>query len=120
MTRPIKFRAWDAENKSWVEATLKDDGWSFKCLKEQYGRIKELGVSIGSNWQQFTGLLDKNGSKEVYEGDIIDENGEVIGNVYESPSVYKEGTHHIIAPMGTDAWRGSESIAMGFGCHYAK
>jgi hypothetical protein len=69
---------------------------------------------------QFTGLLDKNGLADIYEGDILDENGVIRGNVYESPQVFREGIDFVIAGMGTSAWRSSESIAMGRGCKYTE
>jgi hypothetical protein len=69
---------------------------------------------------QFTGLHDKNGLTDIYEGDILDENGLIRGNVYESPQVFREGIDCVITGMGTSAWRGSESIAMGRGCKYSE
>ena len=67
-----------------------------------------------------TGLHDKNGLAEIYEGDIIDANGTLKGNIYESPQIFKEGIDCLIEGMGTEAWRNTESVAMGRGCKYAK
>lgn len=69
---------------------------------------------------QFTGLHDKNSLKELYEGDIIDADGNLKGNIYESPQVYEEGIDCLIEGMGTEKWRSTESIAMGRGCKYSK
>lgn len=69
---------------------------------------------------QFTGLKDKTSElAEVYEGDIIDSEGKIKGNIYESPQIYKEGTDLLIEGMGTEKWRNTESVAMGRGCKYA-
>ena len=121
--REFKFRAWlfDFEDKTWkmahhiypsdidgIPTALWGDA-GFYLDGEEAGGI-----------MQFTGLLDKNDLTEVYEGDIIDANGKVKGNIHESPQVYEEGVDICIEKMGTEAWRGSESIAMGRGCKYSQ
>lgn len=120
--REIKFRAWDKERKAMYVAmtSMNFDGrlWSCSfiggCGDEKTVPIEKLEI------MQFTGLRDKNGLTEIYEGDIIDENGLVKGNVYESPQVFREGIDCVVKGMGTAEWRGAESIAMGRGCNYTK
>lgn len=111
MSREIKFRAWDGKHMT---------EWGF--IKDSFvgppssirGNFKTM------NHMQFTGLHDKNSLKELYEGDIIDADGNLKGNIYESPQIYEEGIDCLIEGMGTEKWRSTESIAMGRGCKYTK
>lgn len=116
--RTLKFRAWDKRLKLWVSPNAISITLSgIPMAPDETWMEHNLADLV---LMQFTGLLDKNGLTDIYEGDIIDENGVIRGNIYESPQVFREGIDFVIAGMGTSAWRSSESIAMGRGCKYTE
>lgn len=119
MNRPIKFRAWDGE-KMWNENHIVVGDGVFAYGSHKLDENLYYYSKVDWTPMQFTGLRDKNGVTEVYEGDIIDIEGNIIGNIYESPQIHKEGVTVIIEGMGTSTWRNTESVAMGRGCKYAE
>lgn len=108
--RPIKFRAWDRENKVMVQGFCKFaiDSFDARCFDYRHQKFEQP-----YDLMQFTGLYDKN-KKPIYEGDIVRTslgnakceilptgtwfggmdiqlsgypNIEVIGNIYENPKM---------------------------------
>lgn len=120
--RPIKFRAWDkAEKRMFYPSSISWKGDAvWLCDAQGGGKNVYESVREHAELMQFTGLHDKNSLKELYEGDIIDADGNLKGNIYESPQIYEEGIDCLIEGMGTEKWRSTESIAMGRGCKYTK
>ena len=128
--REIKFRAWDGE-KWWqvVEIQLVDQD---SDLVAQFGphleyvvhcRDKDGNRFTGSASDtpivRYTGLKDKNGDKDIYECDIIDSEGNIIGNQYETSALLEDKTNLLIQGFGTKDWITTYTQAVERGCHDA-
>lgn len=113
--REIKFRAWDTRTNKWCFVTTGEDMSKEEADKNPFP-VSKACVFGGNNEciiMQYTGLKDKNGLQEVYEGDIIDEYGNIKGNIYEMDA---GETDFIIQGFGDKNWGATYQNAVDRGC----
>ena len=118
MSREIKFRAWNKVEKRMIHKVVIYDSKVVNGYNPFASGVEHLTFDPPTTViMQFTGLTDKNGLKEVYEGDIIDVEGNIKGNIYENN---KESTDFIIQGFGTSSWEATNKQAMERGCKYSE
>ena len=104
--REIKFKAWDKKYK--------------KMYHGGNIRIALAFPDENIEFMQYTGLKDKNGLTELYEGDIIGLDGLKRGNIYEDNDLLEEKSNLVIRGFGTSTWETTNKEAMERGCKYSE
>ena len=127
MSKVLKFRAWDEKNKQFADyedieeclSCQNRDGWKSSDGMGCCFGINAVEILADCIIEQYTGLKDKNGDKEIYEYDIIDGEGNIIGNYHETPELLKDKTNLLIQGFGTKTWLTTYQKAVERGCHDA-
>lgn len=113
----LGFRVWDEDSKKFITDlvfAINSNG-ELWCSDGDYEDCGTHEASDNFIPMQSTGIKDSDGLTEVYEGDIIDSNGIVIGNIYENEP---RNTDLIIQGFAKKAWDATVKEAMERGCFY--
>lgn len=114
--REIKFRFYSKDAGQYAQVKSVDLGGDFFTVR-YLG--KNHHIDGMGQLEQFTGLHDKNGKglQEVWEGDIISEEGLIKGNIHETN---ERGSDLLIPRMGTKAWNVAYKKAVDRGFDFAE
>ena len=125
ISREFKFRAWDKDERKMIsnvqrayDCTLMYDGTEDYVGETNFNEMLQDDKYI---IMQYTGLKDKNGEGScIYEKDFVDLQGNVKGNLYETPELHKDPTYLLIQGFGTKDWLSTYKKAVERGCNDAK
>ena len=115
--REIKFRAWDKDRKEMLS-------WENLDVNDREGLVHVVDLLNGDEHDfipmQYTGLKDRDGLIDIYEGDILGVNGLVEGNKYEAPNLL-EGKSNIVVPSITSKeWHPAHKKMLERGCKHSE